>query len=186
MFLDYYQILGINTNESIITIKKAFRGLAMQWHPDKNKIPEAKEKFIEINQAYLILSDSKAREKYDLEYEKYYSYQKNRNSVNIYENKESCVFDDEDLCNWINQAKNQADEYSKMKFKEYLFLLKNLGLDFVRTGINSIIYAISNILIISSIGLLIYSFISKQYFLIIVAIIIVFASYEGIKYTEKF
>ena len=63
---DYYQILGITKDSNQIQIRKAFRELALQYHPDKNKnSEESKEKFMEIVQAYEVLSDMKARERYD-------------------------------------------------------------------------------------------------------------------------
>jgi DnaJ-class molecular chaperone len=63
---DYYKILGITTDSNQIQIRKAFRELALQYHPDKNKnSEESKEKFMEIVQAYEVLSDVKARERYD-------------------------------------------------------------------------------------------------------------------------
>ncbi len=62
---DYYEILGISKNASEGEIKKAYRRLALQWHPDRNKSPEAEEKFKEINEAYEILSDPQKRRAYD-------------------------------------------------------------------------------------------------------------------------
>lgn len=63
MSKDYYQILGVNKNASQDEIKKAFRKLAHQHHPDKKSGDEAK--FKEINEAYQALSDSKKRAQYD-------------------------------------------------------------------------------------------------------------------------
>lgn len=62
---DYYEILGISKNATQAEIKKAFRKLAMQHHPDKNKNHDAEEKFKEINEAYEVLSDKDKRAKYD-------------------------------------------------------------------------------------------------------------------------
>ena len=63
---DYYQILGVTKDSNQIQIRKAFRKLALQYHPDKNKnSEESKQKFMEIVKAYEILSDEKARERYD-------------------------------------------------------------------------------------------------------------------------
>ena len=52
---NYYTILGINENASSEEIKKAYRTLQMKWHPDKCDLPEAKEMFQKINNAYEIL-----------------------------------------------------------------------------------------------------------------------------------
>ncbi len=63
---DFYQVLGISKNSSQDEIKKAYRKLALTYHPDKNKSKEAETKFKGINQAYEVLSDPKKKEAYDL------------------------------------------------------------------------------------------------------------------------
>ena len=64
--MDYYQILGVDKNASAEEIKKAYRKLALKYHPDRNKgNKEAEEKFKQINEAYAVLSDKEKREKYD-------------------------------------------------------------------------------------------------------------------------
>ncbi|XP_054010667.1 dnaJ protein homolog 1-like [Hylaeus anthracinus] len=62
---DYYKILGINKTATDDEIKKAYRKLALKYHPDKNRSAGAEEKFKEIAEAYEVLSDSKKREVYD-------------------------------------------------------------------------------------------------------------------------
>ena len=64
---DYYGILGVNAGASTEDIKRAFRRLALQHHPDHNpeNIREAEIKFKEINEAYEILSDEEMRWRYD-------------------------------------------------------------------------------------------------------------------------
>jgi len=53
---DYYEILGVSRDASLEDIKKAYRSLAKQYHPDVNKDdPQASEKFKEINEAYEVL-----------------------------------------------------------------------------------------------------------------------------------
>src|SRR6266576_4303070 len=60
---DYYEILGVSKSASADEIKKAFRRLAIQYHPDKESGDEAK--FKEVNEAYEILKDSSKRQRYD-------------------------------------------------------------------------------------------------------------------------
>lgn len=62
---DLYQVLGVGKDASLSDIKKAYRKLAMEWHPDRNKAPEANEKFKEITQAFEVLSDTQKRKAYD-------------------------------------------------------------------------------------------------------------------------
>jgi len=75
---DYYKILGVSKNATEVEIKKAFRKLAVKYHPDKNKGDKAaEEKFKEINEAYAVLSDPEKRKQYDTfgstEFHKHYS-----------------------------------------------------------------------------------------------------------------
>uniref|UniRef100_R4G4S3 Putative molecular chaperone dnaj superfamily n=2 Tax=Rhodnius TaxID=13248 RepID=R4G4S3_RHOPR len=62
---DYYKILGIPKGATTEAIKKAYRQLALKYHPDKNKSPGAEERFKEVAEAYEVLSDQKKREVYD-------------------------------------------------------------------------------------------------------------------------
>jgi len=62
---DYYEILGVPKNSSADDIKRAFRKLAHQYHPDKNSDDGAAERFKEINEAYEVLSDPERRQAYD-------------------------------------------------------------------------------------------------------------------------
>lgn len=62
----YYEILGIEWNATDADIKRAFRKLAQQWHPDVNTDAAAPAQFKEINEAYQVLSDPKRRQIYDM------------------------------------------------------------------------------------------------------------------------
>ncbi len=66
MASDYYKILGVDKKASADEIKKAYRKLAMKYHPDRNKDnPEAETKFKEVGEAYAVLSDPEKRSQYD-------------------------------------------------------------------------------------------------------------------------
>ena len=76
---EYYTILGIDKNSSKDTIKKAYRLLALKYHPDKSRNKKTEEKFKAIAEAYAVLSDDEKRKLYDLHgysgIEKKYSYE---------------------------------------------------------------------------------------------------------------
>lgn len=62
---DYYEVLGVSRDADAKSIRDAFRRLALKYHPDRNKDPDAEERFKEIAEAYGILSDPDKRAKYD-------------------------------------------------------------------------------------------------------------------------
>ena len=62
---DYYEILGVARDAPVDEVKKAYRKLAMQYHPDRNKAAGAEERFKEISEAYAVLSDAEKRRIYD-------------------------------------------------------------------------------------------------------------------------
>ncbi|XP_021939033.1 dnaJ homolog subfamily B member 6 isoform X2 [Zootermopsis nevadensis] len=65
--VSYYRVLDVSRNATTAEIKKAYRTLALKWHPDKNpdNLDEANKKFKEISEAYEVLSDEKKRRMYD-------------------------------------------------------------------------------------------------------------------------
>ena len=60
-----YDVLGVSRQATGQEIKKAYKKLAREWHPDKNRSPDAEAKFVEINKAYEILTDDDKRRDYD-------------------------------------------------------------------------------------------------------------------------
>src|SRR5579872_4281386 len=62
---DYYEVLGVSKTSAQDEIKLQYRKLALKFHPDKNKSPDAAEHFKEVSEAYAVLSDAEKRKLYD-------------------------------------------------------------------------------------------------------------------------
>src|SRR5512140_216926 len=83
-YKDYYKILGVERGASQDVIKKAYRKLAMKFHPDRNPgDKKAEDKFKEINEANEVLGDPKKRSRYDQLGESYSRWQQNGGSGNF-------------------------------------------------------------------------------------------------------
>jgi len=125
MFVDYYEILEIEFPSSPLEIKNAFRKAALKWHPDRNIGINTTERMKLINEAYLILKDNEAKEKYDIEYDKYKVFCKTQ-EFNIYPETLSneYVVEDEILNNWIRNARNQAVDLAKQTIQDFKDIAK--------------------------------------------------------------
>jgi curved DNA-binding protein CbpA len=166
MIPNHYKTLQVYRYASKEEIKKAYRKLALQWHPDKNKSPDAHNKFIEINEAYLILSDDEARVKYNIEYDFYIASQVETKEESVFEkyqsansnssNQQKSSYKDPDLNNWTSSAKKQAEKYASMSFSEFSKLIGEVIVETSKQGMTAVIYAISGVVGVSAI----FSFIS--------------------------
>jgi len=105
---NYYQILGVPKYRTEVEIKQAYRKLAMQWHPDKNKSANAQQMFIEIHEAYEILSNPNQRSLYD---ELLNSQNLAVPSIVINKQEKQTQYDD-----FVFSARKQAEKVSKMTF----------------------------------------------------------------------
>jgi len=79
---DYYDILGVPKNASEDDIKKAYKKLAIKFHPDKNHAPKAVEAFKKVSAAYACLTDKEKRKIYDLTGEEPGNHQPTQNNNN--------------------------------------------------------------------------------------------------------
>ena len=124
----YYKILGISQTASETEIKKAYRKGAMFWHPDKNKSANAKERFIEIQEAYEVLIDIEKRKVYDslLNREKSKNHQEQpfreetkKQDFNNSKTKEKAnrnFGDYQKFEDWIREIRKKAEKKANMPF----------------------------------------------------------------------
>lgn len=116
---NYYETLEIPRNASLIEIKKAYRILALKWHPDKNNSTNAHEMFIEINEAYLVLSDPLKRKIYDEKLNK------SESSISVENTDETKSSEFEDF---VKTAREKANKYAEFTFAEFKnSLITSLG-----------------------------------------------------------
>lgn len=118
MFIDFYELLEISPNANQEEIKLAYRKQCTRWHPDKNPNIDTTNRMQDINQAYLILKDEEAREKYDKEYQKFKSY-KFENINNSQYKYTDYQLDDNVLEKWMQNAERQAKQMVKDTIDEF-------------------------------------------------------------------
>lgn len=107
-YRDYYNILNIEKNATPEEIKKAYRKLAREYHPDVNPDdPNAEEKFKDINEAYQVLSDQDKRDKYDRFGSQWKQYQQNGGRA-----------EDFDWSQWAGQAQRGGTQYRTVSQEE--------------------------------------------------------------------
>ncbi|MCK9500070.1 MAG: J domain-containing protein [Bacteroidales bacterium] len=156
MIPNLYSILHIDRYSSKGDIKKAYRKLALKWHPDKNQSCKAHDSFIEINEAYLILSDEEARAKYNAEYDFFFARTTQIDKEPVFEestsfsrsnsSKQKSSYRDPDLNNWTFSAKKQAEKYASMSFSDFAKLIGEVIVETGKQGGNAVIYAFSGII----------------------------------------
>ena len=119
----YYDILDINQNANQIEIKRAYKVMALKFHPDRNKEKNAHEKFIEINQAYEILKDETLRNKYDSEIFEQSNLKKQEQNESEFVNSN---FEDFDLRSKNEEIRRKAEDYARMSFNEFFSSVESI------------------------------------------------------------
>jgi len=112
---DYYKILELEFGADILAVKKAYRRLALKYHPDKNKEPNAAQKFIEITEAYEVLRDPLKKSEYDRLYKAYFGttaqeQYSEQSYEQTYKRKQQ---------EWADFGREKAKEYSSIPFEEF-------------------------------------------------------------------
>jgi curved DNA-binding protein CbpA len=188
MIKDHYKTLGIQRESPLEDVKKAYRSLALKWHPDVNKGSDAHEKFIEINEAYLILSDKEAKQKYDYEYDNYIKVSVDdfvSKASNMSQTYEYSTYSDSNLNDWSKTARKQAEKYASMSFKDFSNLIKEVIKETSIQGFTAIIYAISGILGANAIFSLIIGLRDSKPEKIGLAFVFIIISIVGFIFTSK-
>jgi curved DNA-binding protein CbpA len=195
MIPNLYNILNVGRHSTKEEIKKAYRKLALQWHPDKNKSPKAHDNFIEINEAYLILSDEDARVKYNVEYDFHFSkitqievepiYAENTSNRSSNSDKQKSSYRDPDLNNWSFSAKKQSEKYASMSFSDFAILIGEVIVETGKQGGTALIYAISGIIGASAIFSLFSGIYYSDFQQIILSSFFLGLSVLGLKFTSK-
>ena len=149
--VDYYAILNIEYSATKKEIKIAFRKEAMKWHPDRNSSSNASNRMKIINEAYLILKDYEARERYDKEYKKFQqAYKEEKSNRQEEVNKQDYSIDDDILNDWIKKAKVQAREMVMMSLEDLVGMSKAAtSAVWDRTKFLILIVVIGNIILIT-------------------------------------
>lgn len=113
-FVDYYKILEIESSADQITIKQAYKRLALKWHPDRNKEDTTKMMQL-LNEAKDVLLDYNAKSKYDREYSKYKEYKSAKDSNYKATSEAWGGFSEEDIGgqedNFNSRNKRESNEY---------------------------------------------------------------------------
>jgi hypothetical protein len=116
-FVDYYQLLQLDTVFTDEQLKTAYKKQAIKWHPDKNPTIDTTLKMQQINEAFLILNDYYSRQRYEQEYLKY---QKFCEQLKKQERKSEYKVEDEALKAWILKARLQAAKIAKQSMKDMI------------------------------------------------------------------
>jgi curved DNA-binding protein CbpA len=168
MFIDYYAILNISIEANQAAIKAAFKEQAIKWHPDKNPGIDTTQRMQLINEAYLMLKDLDARQRYDNEYRNYTKQQNQSHTSQEHkkrtQNKQTDQtedkFDqsfednsyeifDETLKRWMSNARTQASALAKQTIEDMKGMSKAGGQAIIEAALGGIVkYIVFSIIIL--------------------------------------
>ncbi len=174
MFSDYYSILEVDEKATEAEIKAAFKKQALKWHPDKNPGVDTTYRMQLINEAYLILKDPDARERFDKEYLRFKEYQRQKEQNYQKQRRErenepqeptsqnhektgeydDYAINDDILKKWMDNAKKQAVDLAKKTIEDLAGMTKAGGNAFANAALTGLGSAIRIIIIVVVIGLI--------------------------------
>jgi len=111
MVKNYYETFSLPADSDLLEIKKRFRDLSLKYHPDVDKTEGAHERFIEIVEAYMILSDEKKREEYNYLYQQYFVEKKESTDHPEYE---------DDIETWSKEAETKATAWESLDILSFV------------------------------------------------------------------
>lgn len=123
MFVDYYALLEIPINASAEEVRKAFKAQALKWHPDRNPGVDTTVRMQAINEAFLILKDPEARQRFDQEYRQFRQRRQGGTppqaeaAPEMHEYADYEVQDDL-LKRWMSNARRQAVDLAKQTVED--------------------------------------------------------------------
>jgi curved DNA-binding protein CbpA len=153
MFVDYYAILEVSFDATQESIRSAFYKQALKWHPDKNPGIDTTYRMQQINEAYLMLKDPEARQRYNKEYQRFNEFQqqsqyhqkqqkqqewgRDARGTKFQQEQEQGyaetftdstyeIFDDT-LNNWMSNARKQAVDLAKQTLEDLIGMSKAGG-----------------------------------------------------------
>lgn len=121
---NYYTILEITSSADLTAVKKAYRKLAIQYHPDKNSSPEASRLFIEVTEAYEVLRNPQSRKEYDTLLAA--NFRNSTTTITMQQQQQS----------WQEYGRQKANEYSSMHIDDFILRVIDEVKIGVRYGIN--------------------------------------------------
>jgi curved DNA-binding protein CbpA len=155
MFIDYYAILNLRVDADQSKVKSAYKDQALKWHPDKNPGTDTTQRMQLINEAYLILKDVEARQRYDIEYRIYKNQQNNtkkdtKKEKQTEQTNQDVKFDsafedtsyeifDETLKKWMSNARSQAVNLAKQTIEDIKGMSKVGGQAIAEAAIGGIV-----------------------------------------------
>ena len=157
MLKDYYSILDIKQSATREEIKVARNRQAKKWHPDLNPEIDVTQKMQEVNEAYLILADSEARKRYDIEYNNFRKHiteknakKKNSQKQDNQKNTETPNYKVKDdlLKKWMTNAQKQAEQIVKNTIRDTKGVAKAAGNGLVNGIYLAIIWGICGSIIL--------------------------------------
>lgn len=112
-FVDYYLLLEVSPDANTTEIKKAFKKLALKWHPDRNNGIDTTEKMRNLLEAKMILENISSRKKYDEEYNSFYSSYHKINANSVEDKNEKVPYNDKSFEESISEAQLESEKLLK-------------------------------------------------------------------------